>query len=224
MIKQPIDMTFSDKKFSMIIYGSPGLGKTTLALSAPDPILIDFDRGISRVKAYHRKPTSVCATYEEVLSDIQSPEMADFQTVVIDTGGSFITFLKDWAMRTVPGTKTKSGDFNGLKGFGTVKTEYNRFTDYIKTVLNKNVIYVFHSDEQKDTDGNPTQRLQCEGAAKNLVWQACDFGAYMQMLNNQRVLSFTPQQEFFAKGCHGISGQRKVPEIGPNDKNDFITL
>ena len=31
MIKQPTEMTFNDKKFSMIIYGSPGLGKTTLA-------------------------------------------------------------------------------------------------------------------------------------------------------------------------------------------------
>lgn len=63
MIKQPEEMTFSDKTFSMILYGSPGVGKTTLALSAPDPIIIDFDRGISRVKAQHRKPTIVCDTY-----------------------------------------------------------------------------------------------------------------------------------------------------------------
>ena len=102
MIKQPTEMTFNDKKFSMIIYGSPGLGKTTLALSAPDPILIDFDRGISRVKAYHRKPTIVCATYEEVLDDIQLPEVRDCQTLIIDTGGSFVTYLQDWAMRKYP--------------------------------------------------------------------------------------------------------------------------
>lgn len=43
MIRQPEEMTFTDKKFSMIIYGSPGLGKTTLALSAPAPVIIDFD-------------------------------------------------------------------------------------------------------------------------------------------------------------------------------------
>lgn len=55
MIKKPNEMTFTDKKFSMILYGAPGVGKTTLALSAPDPILIDFDRGVSRVKAYHRE-------------------------------------------------------------------------------------------------------------------------------------------------------------------------
>ena len=31
MIKKPEDMDFSGQHFSMIIYGSPGLGKTTLA-------------------------------------------------------------------------------------------------------------------------------------------------------------------------------------------------
>ena len=62
MIKQPIDMTFSDKKFSMILYGSPGVGKTTLALSAPVPGIIAFDRGMSRVKAQDRKTSIVCAS------------------------------------------------------------------------------------------------------------------------------------------------------------------
>lgn len=107
MIRQPEEMTFTDKKFSMIIYGSPGLGKTTLALSAPAPVIIDFDRGISRVKAYHRKTTIECQTYEEVLDDLQSPIVKDCQTLIIDTGGSFISFLQDWAMRSDPASNQK---------------------------------------------------------------------------------------------------------------------
>ena len=79
MIKQPQQMTFTDKKFSMIVYGSPGIGKTTLALSAPDPILIDFENGVDRVRADHRKLTIVCENYEEVLHDIESPEVRDCQ-------------------------------------------------------------------------------------------------------------------------------------------------
>lgn len=223
MIKQPNELTFTDKKFSMIIYGSPGLGKTTLALSAPDPVLIDFDRGISRVKAYHRKTTIVCSTYEEVLGDIQSPEIKDCQTIVIDTGGSFVTYLQDWAMRTNPTVNKQKNGALSLKGFGAVKQEFARFTNHVRDVMNKNIIYVFHSDEQKDKEGNPIQRLQCEGAARNLVWQPCDLGAYMQMIGTRRILSFTPETEFFAKGCYGIEGQREVPAVGPNDKNDFLT-
>lgn len=223
MIKQPNELIFSDKKFSMIIYGAPGVGKTTLALSAPNPILIDFDRGVSRVKAYHRKPTIVCTTYEEVLSDIESPEVRDCETIIIDTGGSFVSYLQDWAMRDNPATNRQKNGALSLKGFGAVKQEFQRFTNHVRDVLNKNVIYVFHSDEQKDKDGNPQQRLLCEGAARNIVWQPCDFGGYVQMIGNSRVVTFTPTQEFFAKGCYGIEGQFNVPAIGPTDNNDFLT-
>ena len=223
MIVNPENMTFNDKKFSAIIYGSPGTGKTTVALSAPAPILIDFDRGISRVKAYHRKPTIFCNTYEEVLKDIESPEIKDFETFVIDTGGSFISYLQDWAMRDNPTVNKQKNGAISLKGFGAVKQEFQRFTNYVKDVLNKNIIYVFHSEEKTDKDGNPMQRLLCEGAAKNLVWQPCDFGGYMQMIGTRRIISFTPTDEFFAKGCFGIEGQREIPSLGVNDKNDFIT-
>lgn len=223
MIVTPENMSFDSKKFSMILYGSPGVGKTTLALSAPDPILIDFDRGMSRVKAQHRKPAIFCNTYEEVLNDIQSPAMKDFQTIVVDTGGSFITFLQDWAMRSDPKVNRQKNGAISLKGFGAVKQEFVRFTNYVKDTLDKNLIYVFHSQEQSDKDGNATQRLMCEGAAKNIVWTPCDFGGYVQMIGNQRVVCFTPEQEYFAKGCHGITGQIAVPELGPNDENNFIS-
>ena len=61
-IKRPEDLDFSEKTFTLIISGSPGIGKTTLALSAPDPLLFDLDRGISRVRAEHRKPASEADT------------------------------------------------------------------------------------------------------------------------------------------------------------------
>lgn len=223
MIVKPENMTFAEKKFSMIIYGSPGVGKTTLALSAPDPILIDFDRGMSRVRSMHRKAAIFCDTYEQVLEDIASPEMAEFQTLVVDTGGSFITFLQDWAMRTNPAQNKQKNGAISLKGFGAVKNEFARFTNYVKDTLNKNLIYVFHSIEQADKDGNAQVRLMCEGAAKNMVWTPCDFGGYVQMIGDKRVVSFTPQQEFFAKGCHGIKGNYTVPELTEATENNFIT-
>ena len=43
MIVKPENMDFSKKNIIMIISGLPGVGKTTLALSAPDVVLIDAD-------------------------------------------------------------------------------------------------------------------------------------------------------------------------------------
>lgn len=49
MIVKPEEMDFSGRKIAMIVAGVPGIGKTTLALSAPKPLLIDLDDGVSRV-------------------------------------------------------------------------------------------------------------------------------------------------------------------------------
>ena len=222
-IIRPEQMDFSGQKFSAIIYGAPGVGKTTLALSSPNPVLIDFDHGVSRVQAQHRAPTIMCANYEEVQGDIHSKEINSFETVVIDTGGSFVTFLKDWAFRTKQDARTKSGEFNNMKGFCYVKSEFSTFADYVKTVLNKNVIFIFHSTEEKDKDGSVTQRLMCEGSARNTVWNSCDFGGYVQMIGRERKICFTPTQEYFAKGTHGIVGEISIPELTPGVPNDFMT-
>ena len=58
-IKKPAELDFSNKKFMCIISGQPGLGKTTLALSAPKPFLFDTDNGIARVRPEQRGVTSV---------------------------------------------------------------------------------------------------------------------------------------------------------------------
>ena len=222
MILQPSEMDFSNKNFSMIISGSPGIGKTTLALSAPDPVLIDFDKGISRVRAQHRKAAIVCDTYEEVLKDIQSPEVKAAKTLVLDTGGAFITYLQDWAMRDNPALNQQKNGAISLKGFGAVKSEFVRFTNVLQYTMNKNIIYIFHTMEERDKDITK-QRLMCEGAARNIVWQPCDLGCFVQMVGDNRFCGFSPTEEYFAKGCYGITGLIEVPELSSGTPNDFIT-
>lgn len=220
-IYNPAELDFgNDEKFSMIIYGAPGVGKSTLAASAPKPVLFDLDRGIRRVKAQHRPATSLVNTYEELLADMQSPEMADFETIIIDTGGALINLMKDYVMRKDSVNKTKSGSIS-QKGYGAVKDEFSRLTDWLKLTLRKNIIYVFHTVEEKNKD-IVTQRLLCDGSAKNIVWQPCDFGAYLYKDGNQTVAGFSPTDEYFAKGCYGVSGVLEIP-FGETVINNFLT-
>ena len=50
LIKKPNELTVKNA-LSALIYGQPGMGKTTLALSSPQPLLLDFDGGVHRVNA-----------------------------------------------------------------------------------------------------------------------------------------------------------------------------
>jgi hypothetical protein len=50
-IQQPAAIAAKPKKLSVLIAGYPGIGKSTMALSAPKPLHIDTDLGIERVPA-----------------------------------------------------------------------------------------------------------------------------------------------------------------------------
>ena len=218
MIVKPENMDFSNKNIIMIVSGLPGVGKTTLALSAPDVVLIDADEGMSRVKPEHRKDSSMVKTYEELLADIKSCE-GHYKTVVIDTCGALIDLMKDWAMRTEPSASKKSGGFS-QQGYGFVKTEFLRLSAELRKKFN--VIFLFHA--AKDRQGDDVfYDIVCEGSAKTLVWQPADLGAYLHIVNGERYLGFTPTTNYNAKAAYGIKGLVKVPELKDGEPNDFLT-
>lgn len=218
MIVKPEKMDFSGKNINMIISGLPGVGKTTLALSAPDVLLIDFDEGLARVKPEHRKDASIVKTYEEFIADIKQAK-GQFKTVVIDTGGAEIDFMKDWAMRNEPTASKKSGGFS-QQGYGFVKTEFLRLSAELRKDFH--VITLFHVSKDKQ-DEAVFYDLVCEGSAKTLVYQPADLAAYLHIVNGERYLGFTPTMNYNAKSAYGIKGLIKIPELKDGDKNDFLT-
>lgn len=228
MIQHGYEMDFTNQNFGVILYGAPGIGKTTLSMSdgvnGADTLVLDLERGIGRTKPIHRMSAMVLTAenFEEVKAVLDTPEAAKAKNIVIDTCGALVDYIKDWAFRTKPDARTKNGTWNNMKGFGYVKSEIESFTNRIKNVMHKNIIYIFHCDEKADKDGNPVQRLRCEGSFRNTVWTGIDFGGYIQMIGNQRTVCFSPEQEYFAKGCHGIEGQIPIPALVPGAKNDFL--
>lgn len=216
-VKKPAELDFSNKKFMCIISGQPGLGKTTLALSAPEPFLFDTDNGISRVRAEHRSVTSNVSSYGELLEDMNSEEFQAAKTVVIDTGGTLVQLMKEWAKK-----QDAKAAKDGRAMYGVIKTEFDRLCWHIRNVAKKHLIVVFHTTEQAKGDTIQT-RLSCEGSTKDIVWTPADFGGHMFMMGNKRMIGFTPTEEYFAKGCFGVSGILAVPELKPGDKNAFFT-
>ena len=217
MILKPENMNFSDKNIIMIISGLPGVGKTTLALSAPDVLLIDADEGMARVNPAHRKDSSICKTYEELLADIKAAE-GQYKTIAIDTGGALIELMKDWAMRTEPTANKKNGGFS-LQGYGVIKSEFLRMSADLRRKFN--VIFLFHTTRERNGDED-FYEIVVEGSTRSLVYQPADLAAYMHIINGERYLGFTPTMNYNAKSAYGIKGLVKVPELKDGDPNDFL--
>lgn len=218
-IVKPENMNFSDKNIIMIVSGLPGTGKTTLALSAPDVLLIDTDEGLARVNPAHRRDASVCKTYEEILADIKAAE-GHYKTIVIDTCGALIEYMKDWAMRTDPKASKNNGGFS-LQGYGVIKQEFLRLSAELRKKFN--VIYLFHANMTKNGDDGVFYDLVVEGSAKVICWQPADIGAHLFIQSGRRYLGFTPTEQYSAKSAYGIKGLVEVPELADGDPNDFLT-
>ena len=219
-IRQPEEILGQKKRIRMLIAGYPGIGKTTLALSAPRPLHIDCDFGLDRVEARYRVPFIQPQSYDELLADLVPENLGDFETLVFDTGGQLLTLMSLWAMKKDPKYGQRDGTLS-LKGYGFVGKEFMRLMDYCFYELKKHIVMVFHAVEEKDGD-NTRLRIKVEGQTKNNVWEPMDLGGFMEMHGNDRVIGFSNCERYFAKGTRGIKGVMKVPELGPDKPNDFV--
>lgn len=221
MIRNPNDIQEGTKKIRMLIAGYPGIGKSTLALSAPNPLHIDVDFGIDRIEPRYRKPYIQPASYDEILEDLTPINVADFDTLVFDTGGKLISLMSLWAIKKDPKYGQRDGSLS-LKGYGFVGKEFVRLMDYCFYELQKNIVIIFHAIEEKDGD-NTRLRIKVEGQTKNNVWEPMDLGGFVEIMGNDRTIGFSNCERYFAKGTRGISGVWKIPALGPNSPNDFLT-
>lgn len=220
MIRNPNDIQEGTKKIRMLIAGYPGIGKSTLALSAPRPLHIDVDFGIDRIEPRYRKPYIQPKSYEEILTDLVPANLQDFDTLVFDTGGKLISLMSLWAVKKDPKYGQRDGSLS-LKGYGFVGKEFVRLMDYCFYELEKNIVIVFHATEEKDGD-NTRLRIKVEGQTKNNVWEPMDLGGFVEMYGVDRTIGFSNCERYFAKGTRGISGIWKIPTLNHSSPNDFL--
>lgn len=221
MIKKANTVPTEDKKIRILIAGYPGIGKSTLALSAPKPLHIDIDHGIDRIEPRYRADYIQPKTYDEVLGDLVPENLTDYDTLVFDTGGKLISLMSLWAIKKDPKYGQRDGSLS-LKGYGFVGKEFTRLMDYCFYELKKHIVMVFHAIEDKDGDQTKL-RIKVEGQTKNNVWETQDLGGFVEMVGNDRTIGFSNCEKYFAKGTRGVSGVMRIPALGPNTANDFLT-
>lgn len=221
MIRQADELLNNKKKIRMLIAGYPGIGKSTLGLSAPRPLHIDIDFGADRVEPRYRKPFIQPNNYQEVLDDLQPENIEDYETLVFDTGGKLINLMAAWAIKNDPKNGKRDGSLS-LAGYGAVGREFVRLMDYCFYELDKNIVVLFHAIEEKDGD-NTRLRLMVEGQTKNNVWIPMDLGGFMEIVGNDRTLGLSNCEKYYAKGTRGINGIRKIPTLDEKTPNDYLT-
>lgn len=224
LIKKPSQLEINPA-LSALIYAQPGTGKTTLACSAPNAVLFDFDGGVNRINGAHQVPTVQVHTWEEAMQAFAEVKASpEYQSIVIDTVGKMLAFMEEYIKRTDPKKRKADGSLS-LQGYGVRKQMFINFIKEAAT-MGKHVIFVAHEIEQKRNE-ETIIRPEVGGSSASDLLKELDLVGYMEMSGKIRTISFDPCEKFYAKNSCDMQGVIQIPLLiddngNPVGENNFL--
>lgn len=205
----------------MMVYGSAGAGKTTLALSAPKPLLLDFDNGVKRVNTEHLKGVDIVqiTSWDDVIA-LFNEDLSPYETIVVDTIGKMMDFIITYKCGT---RMPQVQDWTGIN------QQFQWFTRAISG-LNKHIVYIAHRDTRKEGDKIiyiPALREK----SYNAIVTELDLLGYLEMRNvggqQVRTITYDPTDRNDGKNTCNLPAAVQVPGIINGGQvtaaNEFIT-
>ena len=222
LIRKPSELSIQTK-IKALIYGQAGTGKSTLALSAPKPLMLDFDGGIHRVNYSHQGPTVQITSWEDC-ENVLKEDLKEFESIVIDTGGKMLDYMAEYIIRK----NSKMGRSNGaltLQGYGERKGMFRQFCRQA-LILNKHLIFVAHRDTQKINEDYRYVPLFGGSSYDDLVTDL-DLVGYLEAVGKKRVITFDPSDRNDGKNTCNLPVVIDLPTVvdaaGTGLANTFLT-
>ena len=211
LIKKPSELSVK-ATLSVLIYGQPGIGKTTLGVSAPNAVLFDYDGGVQRINGAHQVATLQPTSWEDTNTALQeiANEMPEVQTIVIDTVGKMLDYMSAYIIRNDAKMAMRDGSLS-LKGYGVRK---QMFVNFIKqlALMGKNVVFIAH--EREERRGEETfKRPEIGGSSANDLIKELDLVGYMYAVGKERVITFDPAEYYYAKNTCNLPAAIKLPVV-----------
>lgn len=217
IIKRPAEI-IGKETIAALIYGQSGMGKTTLACSAPSPVLFDFDGGVARLRNEHQVPTVQIAKWQDALDALKELEGdgGEFKTVIVDTASKMI----DAIIVDVCGTAQPK-----LQQWGMINAKFKSFLRGVQS-LGKNIVFICQREVEKN--GEDTRYVP-QFRASNYKDVICDLDVcgYMEMVTEKgrsvRKLTFNPTERNEGKNTAEFAPFYFLPELGSGTANTFLT-
>lgn len=135
------------------IYGAPKTGKTTLAVQAPNSLLLAFERGYNALPGVIAQDITSWSEMRQIWRELKKPEVREvYKTLIIDT----VDIASDCCQKYICNQEGISalGDLGFGKGWAKFKSEFDEVFRGL-TQLGYAVIFISHAKEvANDNDDN----------------------------------------------------------------------
>lgn len=195
----------------IVLYGTPGSGKTSVATTADTPLLIDTDRGFDR--AVQRVDTLEAHKWQDI--DAEREAMRGYKTIIVDTAKACLDdYLSVYAVEQNYKLKT-----NSLKRFGQMADDFKQFVNQLRS-NGSDIIFICHDKETQEGDVIK-HSPDCTGQSKDLLLRIADQVGYISKVNGRRTITFEPMDNYVGKNVAGL-GSLVVPDAADEAFSTFM--
>lgn len=202
----------------MLVYGEGGVGKTTFASTAPNPILADCEGG---AKYFGLRGITMDVAPIETWSDIgefvKMIRTSPYNTIVIDPIGELMEKQKRFIIaRKEPKNVQRDGSLT-MGGWGTLKDNMRAIIKELRD-CGKHILIIAHVDEKTDEQRMVKRPLILTKLSEEII-NMVDVVGYMTQIRNEdgnvkRVIIVDPESDkYTAKDRTGQLGRIIEPDF-----------
>lgn len=218
----------------ILIHADHGLGKSSLAAEAPDPIFINIEDGLDEIDTNALPKPETFDDVLEQLTWVYTGEH-DFKTLAIDSLDWLETLVNKHVCKE--GGKESISDFGFGAGFEAAHTQFNRVVRALTSIRNERnmaIILLCHSSikEYKNPMGDnyDTYKLKLRDKNAELFQEFVTLIGYLHFKvyvkkedkgfseqtkaigGSERVLSCSPNAAYTAKNRYNITSDIEIPD------------
>ena len=194
---------------TLLLYGAPKVGKTTMLSQLDDCLIIDTEKGSRMIEGYIQEVNSRDELIETLIAIKESKDVK-YKYIAIDT----IDKVAEWAERRVCEEEgvNSIADLAFGKGYGLVREKVAKTISHFKEVAEHLIIIGHRKVAYAVTEGNPIvipESLDLTGKLKNVIMAGCDAIGYVYRDDKENLMvSFKANDSIEAGSrCSHLKGQ-----------------
>ena len=198
--------------YSIMFYGEPKSGKTTISSQFPGALVLAFEKGYNAIAGIMAKPMNSWNDFKKTLVELKDPAVKEiFQTIVIDTADIAYGLCEKYICSRESDAKNNYEQISDLPFGKGYKLAQQEFDESLRKILQMDygLILISHAVDKTFKDESGTEYNQIvptlDNKARLVCERTCDIIGYSRQIQTETGL----QTKLFMRGTpRFVAGSR----------------